>query len=230
MLFFSLCPSPHANGYSKKKSQKIFQGDWYLSLPKKEIKRPQSACPYWAGIWQRSEVAPRHHGEEPKITLSAWNASKLFTGLRPPRESFHSSPSVPNHIWPWQDGGVGLSHYSKWQLVVSLWWGRNDDSDSPSSPTNSAHSGTCVIIITAETNPHGFCAGAHSTGPDPLQIIRPISHLSPEHRGKLPILTSSSALSSLWVAKHEGLRHALQGIFLGLILHQAESPLYLRIT
>lgn len=110
--------------------------------------------------------------------------------------------------------GVGLSHYSKWQLVASLWWGRNDDSDSP-SPTNSAHSRTCVIINTAETNPHGFCAVAHSTGPYPLQMIRPIFHLSPERWGKLPILTSSSALLPLCVAKHKDLRQGLQGIFLG---------------
>lgn len=140
------------------KLHRLFQGDWYLSFPREEIKRLKSACPYWADIWQRSDVAPRHCGGQPKkITLSAWNASKLFAGLRP-------LGRVPTHLSLCQitfgprrmGAGAGLSHYSIWQLVVSLRWGRNDDSNSPSSPTNSAHMGTCVIITTTETNSHGF--------------------------------------------------------------------------
>lgn len=95
-------PPPHANIHLS--SQKIFRGDWILSFPNEETKRPKSACPHWVCNWQRFEVVLRHRGEQLKITLSGRNASKLCAGVSHPGEHPRSATSRQNHTWPWQDG------------------------------------------------------------------------------------------------------------------------------
>lgn len=109
------CPSPHAN--INLSSQKIFQGDWMLSFPNEEMKRPKSACPHRVGIWQRSEVAPRPHGEQLKNTPSTPKASKLGAGWSHPRENPHSASPCRIMLGPGRMGTSLPSH-----MAPSLLW------------------------------------------------------------------------------------------------------------
>ena len=147
-LLLISCPSPHAS--TDLDSQEIFHRGWTLSFPKEQIKRPKSACPHRVGIWQRFEVALRHHREWLQITLSAQSASKPFAGLSHPRERLHSASSMHNRAGPWQDGEELAIPYGPW-FVASTWRGRNNDSNNPSSPTNRTPLRTSVTISTTDT-------------------------------------------------------------------------------
>ena len=154
-LLLISCPSPHA--CTDLNSQEIFHRGWTLSFPKEQIKRPKSACPHRVGIWQRFEVALRHHREWLQITLSAQSASKPFAGLSHPRERLHSASSMHNRAGPWQDGEELAIPYGPW-FVASTWRGRNNDSITLLHPQTGPHYGHLSPLAPLTQNLILLCA------------------------------------------------------------------------
>lgn len=77
-----------------------------------QMKRPNSACPHWVGMWQRFEVAPRRTAENHIINPKGIKAT---CRLEPPqRESPFGVVSAESHLAP---AGRELAYHPRWHLV-----------------------------------------------------------------------------------------------------------------